>query len=472
MSVQINTVLRHLRGVVFEHDQARLTDGQLLGRFIEQRDEAAVAALVRRHGAMVWGVCRRILHNHHDAEDAFQATFLILVRKAPSVRQRELVGNWLYGVAQQTAMKARATAGKRRTREMPITMTPEARPVTTDSDVHAVLDAELSRLPDRYRAAIVLCDLHGKTRKAAARQLGIPEGTVAGHLTRGRALLARRLARRGLAISGASLAAALTQTSASAGAPAALVLSTIKAMAIVAAGEAATELISIKVAALTEGVLKAMFLSKLKTTVGISLVAGLVVFGSMFAYRTQAADSSAPSSPTPKDRLTDTLILLDKQWWEAASKYDVDTLDKILAEDWTGGDWNKAKSLEHYRHSRYTEVKILTERRVVRLDEHAALMSYEGAADSIFRPRSGHSLLGSARWRLVREVHRVHPLAGAGTSPADIPRAERVGAADGATSGTTAPPRSGHCSSEPRTGNCAHTNGAAAGRAGHSQPSR
>src|SRR5438093_2555158 len=113
----MNRVIQHLRRVVLLQDGAGLTDGQLLGCYVDHRDETAFAALVRRHGPMVWGVCRRVLRGHQDAEDAFQATFLVLVRKAASVVSRELVANWLYGVAHQTALKARATLARRGTRE-------------------------------------------------------------------------------------------------------------------------------------------------------------------------------------------------------------------------------------------------------------------------------------------------------------------------------------------------------------------
>src|SRR5262249_55047769 len=155
---------------------------QLLERFLEHRDEAAVAALVRRHAPMVWGVCRRVVGNHHDAEDAFQATFLVLIRKASSVRARELVGNWLYGVAHQTALKTRALLAKRRAREKQMTDLPESTDAKQEAwrDLQAVLDQELSRLPDKYRVAIVLCDLEGKTRREVACQLNLPEGTLAG----------------------------------------------------------------------------------------------------------------------------------------------------------------------------------------------------------------------------------------------------------------------------------------------------
>jgi RNA polymerase sigma factor (sigma-70 family) len=287
----MNEVVQHLRTVLLRQDGAGLTDGQLLGRFIEQRDEAAVAALVRRHGPMVWGVCRRVLRDHHDAEDAFQATFLVLVRKATSITSREMVGNWLYGVAHRTALKARALLAKRRTRERQVAAIPEAAVEQHDlwHDLQPILDQELSRLPDKYRVAIVLCDLEGQTRTEAARQLSVPPGTLAARLTRGRALLAKRLARYGLAVSGGMLAAALAQQAAAACRPAALMSSTIKAVTAVAAGQAASMgVISAPVAALTEGVVKTMLLSKLKIATAVVLALTVSAAGGLF-YKTQAA---------------------------------------------------------------------------------------------------------------------------------------------------------------------------------------
>src|SRR5437016_6429855 len=132
--------------------------GKLLGCFLERHDEAAFAALVRRHGPMVWGVCRRLL-SHHDAEDAFQATFIVLVRKAASIVPRVMVGNWLYGVAHQTALQARRTATRRRAREVQVTEMPDTATVQPDQwpDVRPLLDQQLSRLPENYRAVVVLC---------------------------------------------------------------------------------------------------------------------------------------------------------------------------------------------------------------------------------------------------------------------------------------------------------------------------
>src|SRR5262249_21387597 len=151
--------------------------------YLSRREVAALAILVQRHGPMVWGVCRRILRNHHDAEDAFQATFLVLMCKAAAIAVRELVGNWLYRVAYQTALTARATAAKRKEGERLVKEMPEAESAQDPwQDLQPLLDRELSQLPDKYRCLIVLCDLQGKTRKAVAEQLGCPEGTVAGRL--------------------------------------------------------------------------------------------------------------------------------------------------------------------------------------------------------------------------------------------------------------------------------------------------
>ncbi len=303
---QRSKILQHLRRAALLQDGAGLTDAQLLEEYIGRRDEAAVAALVRRHGPMVWGVCRRILRNYHDAEDAFQATFLVFVRKAASIASPELLANWLYGVAHQTALKARATAAKRKTRERQVKEMPE--PAVTENDLwkdlQPLLDQGLSRLSDKYRAAIVLCDLEGKTRKEAARQLDVPEGTLAARLARGRGMLARRLVRHGLAVSAGSLAAVLAQHTASASVPAAVVGSTIKAASLVAAGQAAVVSgISVQAVALMEGVLKTMFLTKLKIATAVVLGMGLLGV-SWGLYPTRAAaplegkQETAPQPPS------------------------------------------------------------------------------------------------------------------------------------------------------------------------------
>jgi RNA polymerase sigma factor (sigma-70 family) len=287
----MNTVIRHLRRTVLVRDGAGLTDGQLLTCFVERRDEAAFEALVRRHGPMVLGVCRRLLHNFHDAEDAFQATFLVLARKASSVRPREMVANWLHGVAHRTSLKARTATVRRRVRERQVMKMPEPEAVTRDlwDDLQPLLDQELSRLPDIYRLPILLCDLEGKAIKEASRQLGWPQGTLAGRLARGRKLLARRLTQRGGVLSGGALALVISER-APACVPASLAVSTVKAAVAIASGQAtATGVVSTKVAFLMEGVLKAMMLSKLKTvTAGLVALAMIASGGGLITEQIAA----------------------------------------------------------------------------------------------------------------------------------------------------------------------------------------
>jgi RNA polymerase sigma factor (sigma-70 family) len=274
-----------------------LSDGQLLDRFVERREGAVFEAIVCRHGPMVWGVCRRVLRDHHDAEDAFQATFLILARKAASIMPREKLGNWLYGVAYRTAMKARTKRTKRRGREGQAPNMPEPMSVPDDlrDELAESLDRELSRLPEKYRIPIVLCDLEGGTHKEAASQLGWPIGTVSSRLSRARSKLARRLSRRGVSLSSGSMAVLLTADSASADALTKLIGPTSRAASLVAAGRAATTgIVSAEVAALAEGVIKAMMLSKLKVVTAVLAVClALVAGGTGLAQRAQAPGKKA-----------------------------------------------------------------------------------------------------------------------------------------------------------------------------------
>jgi RNA polymerase sigma factor (sigma-70 family) len=275
---QANRIVHHLRWLAHGCEERARTDGQLLDSFIGRQDESAFEELVRRHGPMVLGVCRRVLGHAQDAEDAFQATFMVLVRKARSVLPRDLVGNWLYGVACRVALDAQSRASRRRAREkqvedMPHPSTP---PADLDHDLRPLLDRELKRLPDKYRSAIVLCDLEGRTRKDVARQLGVPEGTLSSRLNVGRKLLAARLVRRGLPLTAVTLTAALGGM-AHAAVPGALAISTIKAAVLGAAGQAvAVGLLSAHAASLTEGVIKAMFISKLKSLAAVVLTVGLL----------------------------------------------------------------------------------------------------------------------------------------------------------------------------------------------------
>jgi RNA polymerase sigma factor (sigma-70 family) len=303
MTPQMDTVIRHLRRAVLRQDRAGKMDGQLLASFIDQKDDAAFEALVRRHGPMVFGVCRRVVGNHHDAEDAFQATFLVLARKASSVRPRERVANWLHGVALRTAMKAKAMTMKRRGREKQVAEMPQPEANQQDQwhDLQPLLDQELTVLPENYRLPILLCDLEGKTIKAAAEQLGWPQGSLAGRLARGRKLLARRLTSRGVVLSAGSLAVAVSQHGASAGLPTWLVQSTVKAASLVAAGQTAVAgVVPVKVAVLMEGVMKAMLITKLKTATVALLVVTVVATGAGLHSRTTTAAAQAADERVPK----------------------------------------------------------------------------------------------------------------------------------------------------------------------------
>lgn len=303
---QLHSFLRRVHTSLLAQDAGGMTDARLLGLFLERRDEAAFEALVRRHGPMVWGVCRRLLSNHHDAEDAFQATFLVLVRKARSVVPRGMVGNWLHGVAYRTALRARGTAARIRAREKQVRAMPEPEVGPQDPwrDLQPVLDEELDRLPAKYRAAVVLCDLEGKTYQEAARLLGWPVGTLSTRLTRGRKLLADRLARRGLTLAGAVLTALLSQKAVPAAVPASLVVGTVRAASQFVAGQAAaTGPLAANVAALMEGVVKTMLLSKLKLTTLVVLVMTVAAAGTGgLLYRTRAAERA--TSQKPPDRRT------------------------------------------------------------------------------------------------------------------------------------------------------------------------
>jgi RNA polymerase sigma factor (sigma-70 family) len=294
----IQHVVEQIRAAVLGHDVTELGDGQLLESFVARRDETAFDLLFRRHGPMVFGVCRRILGNHHDAEDAFQATFLILARKAGSIMPRHMVGNWLYGVAYHTSLKARSIAARRQMREQAMrAATPPT--VTTESlwvDLQPLLDRELNGLTDKYRTPIVMCDLEGKSSKQAAQELGVPEGTFSSRLSRGRALLAERLTRRGVTLSGTALATVLAHGAANASVPLSLAASTALAVHVAAAGHSASGLVSSDVANLVDSTLRSAALARLKkvaaTLLLLAAIAGIVAFG--FAAFPRSEHGAAP----------------------------------------------------------------------------------------------------------------------------------------------------------------------------------
>jgi RNA polymerase sigma factor (sigma-70 family) len=272
-----------------------LDDRYLLERFVMTRDPAAFAALVERHGPMVQGVCRRVLHDAHAAEDAFQATFLVLVHKARSLGQPELLGPWLYGVAYRTAVRARDAAARRRAREREMTDMPgnDSMVEVVWRELRQVLDEELGRLAQKYRVPLVLFYLEGKSTEEVARQLGCPKGTVQSRLARGRDQLRDRLVRRGVGLSVWTLAMVLVEKAAPAAVPAVVAEGTIKAAVLTAAGQAAAGAIPASVAALTKGVLRAMFLSKVKIVAAAVLALSVAVACTVVGARRALADKPA-----------------------------------------------------------------------------------------------------------------------------------------------------------------------------------
>jgi RNA polymerase sigma factor (sigma-70 family) len=309
----LTSVLRCVRALAGA-PEADASDARLLQQFVEQRDEAAFACLLRRYGPLVLGVCRQVLGELHDAEDAFQATFLILARKAGSVRRGESLGPWLYRVAINVARTARAQAAQRRAHErqaaaMSQASSPDEVP---PRDWQPLLHEEVHRLPDKYRVPVVLCYLEGKTNEEAARVLGWPVGTVKGRLARARDLLETRLVRRGLALPAGGLALLLSQRPVQAAAvPAALADSTLKAALLFAAGQPASATASTAALLLAKGALKTTAGKKLVWAL-LSLAAALGGGGALLASRTpaesppaerQAAELAGPPAHGPVPRV-------------------------------------------------------------------------------------------------------------------------------------------------------------------------
>ncbi len=296
-SAQASIVLQHLRRLAGPPPSAQPADAQLLERFTVQRDEAAFAALVRRHGPMVLNVCRSVLHHEQDAEDAFQATFLVLARKAASLRQPAAVAGWLYEVAYRVAIKAQADAARRRAQERKVAPMAAVDPTLdmTLRDLHRVLHEELRRLPEKYRLPLVLCYLEGRSQEEAAGQLGWSKGTLRGRLDRGREQLRRRLATRGVTLSALLCATAVAPRTAAA--------------ALVDGGVAGA--LSARATALAEGVIRTMFLGKLQVVTTVLLAAGLVAGAGALTrqvspVREQLVGNPKFQIPSPKPNITAT----------------------------------------------------------------------------------------------------------------------------------------------------------------------
>ena len=273
-------------------------DGVLLSRFLQEKDEGAFADLVGRYGPMVRATCRRILGDGPDADDAFQAVFVVLARKAASISRRDLLGPWLHTVAVRAATRVRLQKERRWSRERTVTVMPEppSTPVCEPSDWLPLLDDALQSLPEKYRRALVLCDLQGQLRTEAAARLGIAEGTLSSRLARGRVLLRRRLVQRGAAVSVVALAAWLASP-ALAGVPPGLIASTIQA----AQGGA----MSAPVAAISEGVLQAMRFAKIKL-LGAVVLGVVLLSGGVAVFAWQAAQPTAVQAKSDKETLQGT----------------------------------------------------------------------------------------------------------------------------------------------------------------------
>lgn len=304
---RFDPVLRYLREAA-PCGNAGLTDRQLLERFARRRDESAFAVLVRRHGPTVLGVCRRVLRHRHDAEDAFQATFLILARKAGTLRRPDALGPWLHGVAYRTSAKARSAAARRRAREAPFEDLPAAPSEdVVRRDLRDVLDEAIDRLPPKYRVPVVLCYLEGLTNAEAARRLGCPVATVATRLARARRRLRDRLACRGVTLSAAALAA-LSSRAGAGPVPATLTLAAVRT--------ARNTIPAVGITAFLKGVWQAMLTHKLRTFLVVLAVAAAAT--STVAYRATPAPAgegeTGPKSPdAPRPAEADRLKELERQ---------------------------------------------------------------------------------------------------------------------------------------------------------------
>src|SRR5262249_37338659 len=248
-----NPLSRYFRSLVVAPRVAEASDGELMQQFTSAREEA-MTALIRRHGPTVLGLCRRVLRDEQDAPDAFQATFLLLAQKASGLREQASVSSWLYGVAYRTALKARTAAARRRAREAraPVRTVGDPLAEMTVLEAQGMVDEELARLPDKYRAPLVLCCLEGLARDEAAQRLGVPPASLKSRLERARELLRSRLARRGLALPAGFLAVELLGTPSQAAVSAALAEATASAAAKTLAGAPLATIVSPRVTALTE----------------------------------------------------------------------------------------------------------------------------------------------------------------------------------------------------------------------------
>ena len=292
---QLRTLIRHLRRTSNPSECGRLDDAELLARFVAERDEAAFEVLTWRHGPMVLSMCRRFLRHEHDAEDAFQATFLTLVRKASSINKSTSLAGWLYKVAYRICLAARSRSIAQPLEETRLDLLPS--PAGHDEvvmrDLGRVLDEELHRLPHRYRDSFVLCYLEGMTNSEAAEHLGCPPGTVMSRLSWAREKLRTRLTRRGVTLTSGLLTALLAESANATAVSANLIDATIQTVNAHLTGRIA---VSSTIAVLAEGAVRKMFLTKFIVAVAGTFSVGLLAWGTGYALNSTRIEDQVPSA--------------------------------------------------------------------------------------------------------------------------------------------------------------------------------
>jgi len=300
-----NTVIRHLR-TLSAGARCSAPDEELLRKFVAERDEGAYAALLGRHGPLVWSVCRRLLTCTQDAEDAFQATFLVLAYKARSIGRPKLLANWLFGVARRAALNLRSEQTRRGLRERLCANPPDGpAPVEpVPDDVGGILDEELARLPEKYRLPLLLCTLAGMTHAEAGVYLGWPTGTVAGRLSRARKLLQSRLLRRGVTAPAAALTAVFTANAASVCLPSQLVATGVQSAMWITAGKAAAAGVSPTAVALMRKMLMKIFLLRVLTASVLMSALAIAVAGGVVMWTRTPAAEAPHSTPGGQSRLS------------------------------------------------------------------------------------------------------------------------------------------------------------------------
>jgi RNA polymerase sigma factor (sigma-70 family) len=313
----LGTYLHRLKLAMAAEALADCSDRELVDRLRSDQDDGAFRAILERHGPMVYQVCRRVLSSQADVEDAFQATFLVLVRRGHTIRRRASLASWLHGVAHRTAIKLRTQAGRRRRREEKVARGDAAvlRDDTTWGELRAILDEELGALPDACRAPLVLCYLEGRTQDEAAAQLDVSKSTLRRHLERGRELLGRRLARRGVTLAAALAAPLVSDCVHGAALPRTLLVRTTASASHTPGLAAPAGVLSARVAALTDGVSKTMQFAKYKTMVAMlacSLALGLgIQIGPRFASaqdKNPGRDAKPPATAPDVDPIDPNLV--------------------------------------------------------------------------------------------------------------------------------------------------------------------